>query len=207
MQQLGVERHCAGEAGYTTLERRWARPTCDINGLTSGYQGEGAKTVLPARASAKFSFRLVPNQDPHEDCRQSLQQVSRSARCRRASGWNWSIITVRRAWSCRSKVRTFGRPPRRSKPASAGRRCSSAKAARFPIVNTFARELGADVLLVGLGPERRQHAQPERKIFARRLPPRHRWPAPPVARTGKTHAATRINHRRTDDRSHLTVPQ
>lgn len=53
-----------GEAGFTNIERRWARPTCDINGLTSGYQGEGAKTVLPAKASAKFSFRLVPNQQP-----------------------------------------------------------------------------------------------------------------------------------------------
>jgi len=55
-----------GEAGFSTLERRWARPTFDVNGLTSGYQGEGAKTVLPARASAKFSFRLVPDQDPHK---------------------------------------------------------------------------------------------------------------------------------------------
>ncbi len=54
----------AGEEGFTTLERRWARPTFDISGLTSGYQGEGAKTVLPARATAKFSFRLVPRQDP-----------------------------------------------------------------------------------------------------------------------------------------------
>ncbi|MFZ5828488.1 MAG: peptidase dimerization domain-containing protein, partial [Planctomycetota bacterium] len=53
-----------GEEGYTTLERRWARPTCDINGLFSGYQGEGAKTVLPAKAGAKLSFRLVPKQDP-----------------------------------------------------------------------------------------------------------------------------------------------
>ncbi len=62
-EQIGVEA-LAGEAGFTTLERRWARPTCDINGLWSGYQGEGAKTVLPARAGAKFSFRLVPRQDP-----------------------------------------------------------------------------------------------------------------------------------------------
>ena len=54
----------AGEEGYTTLERRWARPTFDIYGLWSGYQGEGAKTVLPATAGAKFSFRLVPHQDP-----------------------------------------------------------------------------------------------------------------------------------------------
>jgi succinyl-diaminopimelate desuccinylase len=56
----------SGETGYSTLERRWARPSFDINGLTSGYQGEGAKTVLPARATAKFSFRLVPNQDPQK---------------------------------------------------------------------------------------------------------------------------------------------
>ncbi|MGQ9575041.1 MAG: dipeptidase [Thermoguttaceae bacterium] len=55
-----------GESGYTTLERRWARPAFDINGLWGGYQGAGAKTVLPAQAGAKFSFRLVPNQDPQK---------------------------------------------------------------------------------------------------------------------------------------------
>jgi succinyl-diaminopimelate desuccinylase len=63
MKNLGVSG-LKGEQGYTTLERRWARPTFDINGLWSGYQGEGAKTVLPAKAGAKFSFRLVPRQDP-----------------------------------------------------------------------------------------------------------------------------------------------
>ncbi|MDR1958255.1 MAG: dipeptidase [Planctomycetaceae bacterium] len=55
-----------GEEGYTTLERRWARPTFDINGLTSGYQGDGSKTVLPSTASAKITFRLVPNQTPDD---------------------------------------------------------------------------------------------------------------------------------------------
>ncbi len=53
-----------GEAGYTTLERMWARPTCDVNGLWSGYSGEGAKTIVPAAAGAKVSMRLVPDQDP-----------------------------------------------------------------------------------------------------------------------------------------------
>ena len=53
-----------GEEGYSTDERRWARPTFDINGLTSGHQGEGVKTIIPATASAKISFRLVPDQDP-----------------------------------------------------------------------------------------------------------------------------------------------
>jgi acetylornithine deacetylase/succinyl-diaminopimelate desuccinylase-like protein len=53
-----------GERGYTTLERMWARPTCDVNGMSSGYSGEGAKTIIPARAVAKVSMRLVPNQNP-----------------------------------------------------------------------------------------------------------------------------------------------
>ena len=53
-----------GEAGYTTLERMWGRPTCDVNGLWGGYAGEGAKTIIPAAAGAKVSMRLVPDQDP-----------------------------------------------------------------------------------------------------------------------------------------------
>ncbi|HEY4329156.1 MAG TPA: dipeptidase, partial [Phycisphaerae bacterium] len=59
---LGV-KELFGEASFTTLERKWARPTLEVNGLTSGYQGAGAKTVLPNRASVKITCRLVPNQD------------------------------------------------------------------------------------------------------------------------------------------------
>lgn len=55
-----------GEAGFSTLERLWYRPTLDVNGLLSGFTGEGAKTVLPAKAMAKISMRLVPDQDPSE---------------------------------------------------------------------------------------------------------------------------------------------
>jgi acetylornithine deacetylase/succinyl-diaminopimelate desuccinylase-like protein len=56
----------AGEAGYTTLERIWGRPSLDINGIWSGFTGEGAKTVIPAVAHAKVSMRLVPDQTPAE---------------------------------------------------------------------------------------------------------------------------------------------
>ncbi|HMT12507.1 MAG TPA: M20/M25/M40 family metallo-hydrolase [Ignavibacteria bacterium] len=58
MDELG------GEKGYSTLERLWSRPTLDCNGIWGGFTGEGAKTVLPSKASAKISMRLVPNQDP-----------------------------------------------------------------------------------------------------------------------------------------------
>ncbi|MBA62703.1 MAG: peptidase M20 [Planctomycetaceae bacterium] len=71
--KLGIQE-VFGECGYTTLERRWARPTCDINGIWGGYQGEGAKTVLPARAGAKFSCRLVPDQNP-DKVRDGVQQM------------------------------------------------------------------------------------------------------------------------------------
>ncbi len=62
-KDLGLKA-VAGEKGYNTLERASARPSLDVNGLWSGYQGEGAKTVLPAGAGAKVSMRLVPDQDP-----------------------------------------------------------------------------------------------------------------------------------------------
>ncbi|MFP4620839.1 MAG: dipeptidase [Bacteroidales bacterium] len=61
-KSLGIEE-VEGEAGYTTLERTGIRPSLDVNGMWSGYTGEGAKTILPATASAKISMRLVPNQD------------------------------------------------------------------------------------------------------------------------------------------------
>ncbi len=62
-EYLGVEE-LSGEPGYTVLERKTARPTLDVNGVWGGFQGEGAKTVIPARAGAKVSMRLVPNQSP-----------------------------------------------------------------------------------------------------------------------------------------------
>ena len=65
MRELGVTE-LPGEEGYTTLERSWSRPTFEVNGLLSGFTGEGAKTVIPSKAMAKVSMRLVPDQNPEK---------------------------------------------------------------------------------------------------------------------------------------------
>ena len=62
---VGAPAYC-GEKGFTTVEQLWTRPTLELNGMWGGYQGEGAKTVIPSKAYAKFSTRLVPNQDPQK---------------------------------------------------------------------------------------------------------------------------------------------
>jgi acetylornithine deacetylase/succinyl-diaminopimelate desuccinylase-like protein len=64
-----------GEEGYTTRERTWARPTCDVNGIFGGYMGKGAKTVLPSWGGAKISMRLVPHQDPKKIAAQFAEYV------------------------------------------------------------------------------------------------------------------------------------
>jgi succinyl-diaminopimelate desuccinylase len=148
MQQIGATG-LSGEKGFTSLERRWARPTLDINGLTSGYQGEGAKTVLPARASAKFSFRLVPNQEPAK----IAASLRRFLEDRLPPGIQMELIDHHgapgvvisldspyiRAASAAIEA-GFGRPP-----------VFIREGGSIPIVTTFARELGADVLLLGWG--------------------------------------------------------
>jgi succinyl-diaminopimelate desuccinylase len=147
-EQIGVKTG-TGEDGYTTLERRWARPTFDVNGLWSGYQGEGAKTVLPALAGAKFSFRLVPNQDPHK--------ITAALKWRLAElcppGVDIELIEFHNSAgvmvplesryveaAARALEHAFGRPPVYTREGGS-----------IPIVAAFHSALKADTLLIGWG--------------------------------------------------------
>jgi succinyl-diaminopimelate desuccinylase len=148
MSQIGVDG-VTGEVGYTTLERRWARPTYDVNGLWSGYQGEGAKTVLPARAGAKFSFRLVPNQDPRK-IHLALEEMLRGL-C--PPGIKLELIPFHGApgvvvpldspymnAAANAIEQGFGKRPVLIREGGS-----------IPVVSTFREKLGVDTLLLGWG--------------------------------------------------------
>ena len=136
-----------GEPGYSIPERLWIRPTCEVNGLLSGYTGEGAKTVLPAESMAKVSFRLVSDQNP--------QRVAELFRAHVASvtppgvtvtveqfhgGMPWRAQLDSRLKEAASSalLKAFG-----SAPVLAG------EGGSIPIVGEFERILDAPVLLMG----------------------------------------------------------
>ena len=139
----------AGEKGYTTLERRWARPTFDINGLWSGYQGEGAKTVLPSVAGAKFSCRLVPDQDPNvitealclrleELCPPGIEMEFKPFHG--APGFVLSLDSPFMDAAARAIEVGFGKRPVYVRSGGS-----------IPVVNNFSQLLEIDTLLLGWG--------------------------------------------------------
>ncbi len=160
-QQVGVTA-LSGEEGYTTLERRWTRPTFDINGLTSGYQGDGAKTVLPSTAAAKFSFRLVPDQDP--------EKISRSLRTMLAGLCPPGIRLELEEHHSTPGVRIPLDSPFVAAASSAieyafGRRpVYTREGGSIPVVSTFHNALGVDILLLGWGQDDDNTHSPNEKF-------------------------------------------
>jgi succinyl-diaminopimelate desuccinylase len=147
-KQIGVAA-LAGEEGFSTLERRWARPTFDINGLTSGYQGEGAKTVLPARAVAKFSFRLVPNQDPKKISKALLARLGELC----PPGIKMELIDLHGAPGVVIPLDSpYVAAAQRAIHAGFGRQpVFMREGGSIPVVATFHDLLGVDTLLLGWG--------------------------------------------------------
>ncbi len=156
---LGVPR-AHGEKGFTAWERRTARPTLEINGLTSGYQEEGSKTIIPAWASAKLTLRLVPDQNPARALRLLTRQLRRlcppTVRLEVEPGHGaepYAVVpTSRMAQAAlRALEGGFGRRPVLMREGGS-----------IPIVTDFKKILGADSLLVGLAlPDANAHSPNE----------------------------------------------
>lgn len=138
-----------GEAGYTTLERTGTRPTLDVNGIWGGYTGEGAKTVLPSKASAKISMRLVPNQNNTEITDlftkhfQSIAPKSVKVKVTAHHGGEPAVTpTNSKAFHAASSAfeEVWGKSPIPTRDGGS-----------IPIVSLFKKELGLDTVLMGFG--------------------------------------------------------
>jgi len=157
---LGVKK-LFGERGFTPTEQRSARPTFEINGLTSGYQGQGSKTIVPAWARAKITCRLVPNQRPAKIrkivCRHIEKICPPTVRLEIEAGHGAEAYLVSpaspqaQAALCALEA-AFGCPPVLMREGGS-----------IPIVNDFKKILGADSLLLGLGlPDDNAHSPNEK---------------------------------------------
>ena len=158
-REIGVTQ-LGGEKGFTTLEKLWTRPTCEVNGLLSGYTGDGAKTVLPAKAMAKVSCRLVPNQDPVRIGQLFDAHVKKFA----PAGVTVTVTHMHggRPWRADLSGPIFD-AARRALHAAFGREpVIVGEGGSIPVVGDFQRILEAPVLLVGFGlPGENAHAPDE----------------------------------------------
>ncbi|MFL5280916.1 MAG: dipeptidase [Rhodopila sp.] len=154
--------HPSGERGYSALERLWARPTADINGIWGGYTGAGSKTVIASEGSAKVSFRLVPNQDPAEVFEQFKQFVMERlppdatatfSEYARAPGVEVNVDNPRVSAALEALGEEYAQP-------AVLMGCGGS----IPVVTSLESILGLDSLLVGFGLDDDQVHSPNEKF-------------------------------------------
>lgn len=148
LKDLGVTA-AWGEAGYTTAERRWARPTCDVNGLFGGYSGPGPKTIVPAYATAKITCRLVPNQDP-EKLLPAVEQFL-TENCPPGLRMEFRAFHGCPALVFDSESRFMQAARRAIASAFDAQPVMIREGGSIPVVGTFRDVLGVDTLLLGWG--------------------------------------------------------
>ncbi|UCC45270.1 MAG: dipeptidase [Candidatus Zixiibacteriota bacterium] len=147
-KSLGVSR-LQGEKGYSTLERAWCRPTLDVNGIKGGYQGEGAKTIIPSMASCKITMRLVPDMEPGEALNLLEKYLKKIApktvrvKVDKHGGASGVVVPTEGPWlaaAARAIKAGFGKDPVFMKEGGS-----------IPVVADFKKILGLDTLLIGFG--------------------------------------------------------
>ena len=149
-----------GEAGFNTLERLWARPTAEINGIGGGYQGQGTKTVIPREAMAKLTFRLVPNQKPDEIVALARKHLEKNlppgVTLELAGGHNGP-------WYLTDPNGQYGQAAQRALRKAFNKEVALIReGGSIPIVSNFRELLGVETLLLGLAlPGCRAHSPNE----------------------------------------------
>jgi acetylornithine deacetylase/succinyl-diaminopimelate desuccinylase-like protein len=159
-KELGAPK-LFGESGYTTLERVWGRPTFEVNGLLSGFTGDGAKTVIPAVAMAKVSMRLVPDQNPDTIAQRFEEYVKKVSpktveltvtRMHGGKPWMTEFDNPYVQAAARAIEKGFGKTP-----------VFNREGGSIPVVATFQELLGLPSVLFGVGlPDENAHAPNER---------------------------------------------
>ncbi len=150
-----------GEEGYTELERMWARPTLDCNGIWGGFTGEGAKTVLPSKAYAKISMRLVPNQTPDEIAKKFEAFFNKI----KPAGVTIKIIDLHGGMPAATPIDSDGMNAARKalKQVFGKEPFLTREGGSIPIVNSFTTILGAPTVLMGFGlPDQNAHSPNEK---------------------------------------------
>jgi len=137
-----------GETGFSTLERIWARPTAEINGMGSGYQGPGTKTVLPSHAMAKLTFRLVPNQNGDA----IVDLVKKHFQKNMPPGVTLEMTSGHSGpWYVTDPHNKFGQAAQRALKKAFNRDAALIReGGSIPIVSDFRKILGVETLLIGL---------------------------------------------------------
>jgi acetylornithine deacetylase/succinyl-diaminopimelate desuccinylase-like protein len=158
-KELGV-KELYGEKGFTTLERLWGRPTLECNGIWGGFTGDGAKTVLPSKASAKISMRLVPDQQSatiaklFEKYIKHIAPKTVTVSVRHLHGGEAAITPIKSPGvqaAAFALEKGFGKKPLYQREGGS-----------IPIVVQFKQHLGLDTVLLGFGlPDENAHAPDE----------------------------------------------
>ncbi len=159
LASVGAAR-VVGEHGYSTLERLWTRPTLEVNGLSSGWQGPGSKTIVPATASAKLSARLVPDQDPEEISRLFETHLKRIA----PPGVKVEVTFLHggRPYLAPTELPVYDLAKRAFSRAFGKPTVFIREGGSIPFVRTIADRTGKPCLLMGFGqPDENAHAPNE----------------------------------------------
>ena len=149
-----------GEAGFSTLERVWARPTAEINGIGGGYQGQGTKTVIPREAMAKLTFRIVPNQKGETILALARKHLEKN----KPPGVKLEMTDGHSGpWYLTDPHNRFGEAAQKALAGTFGKPVALIReGGSIPIVSDFRNILGAETLLVGLAlPNCRAHSPNE----------------------------------------------